>query len=247
MDKITVLIGFILCSFAYGQQGALLNGKVIANSIDLEGVNVQNLNTHYNTQTDSNGYFTITATLGDTLAFSAVQLRGVNYILKEEDFNTKLFLVKMETLTRELKEVRIEENKKINSIAMGIVPKNVKVFTPSERKLNTANNPYAKIGLGFSSSLDPLLNTISGRTKMLKKEVQVERKELLLLKIEALFSEEYFLKTLKIPQDYIKGFQYYVVEDVNFAKAVNSKNKTLSAFLIAELAVNFNKLISNEK
>ena len=57
--------------------------------------------------------------------------------------------------------------------------------------------------IGFSSGLDPLLNWMSGRTTMLKKEVEVEKKETLMDKVEGWFERKYFIQTLKIPEDYV--------------------------------------------
>ena len=82
---------------------------------------------------------------------------------------------------------------------------------------------------------------------MLKKELEVEKKEHLLSIFGALFDDTYFTKTLKIPVDYIKGFQYYCIEDKNFGEVLKSKNKTKIEFLIVPLAVKYNETISGEK
>jgi hypothetical protein len=84
---------------------------------------------------------------------------------------------------------------------------------------------------------------ISGRTAMLKKEIEVEKKYNLLAKIDALFEEEYYINTLKIPGDYIKGFQFYCIEDEKLATALQSKNKTMTMFLIVPLAEKYNDLM----
>ena len=81
---------------------------------------------------------------------------------------------------------------------------------------------------------------------MLKKEIIVEKKEQLLARIDVLFEDKYYTETLKIPSDYIKGFQYYAIEDVALANAVRDKNKTLIMFLIVKLAENYNKTIALE-
>jgi hypothetical protein len=47
---------------------------------------------------------------------------------------------------------------------------------------------------------------------MLKKEVIVEYKEQMLIKLDYLFLPEYYTQTLKIPQEYVRGFQYYVLK-----------------------------------
>ena len=56
-----------------------------------------------------------------------------------------------------------------------------------------------------------------------------------------MFQDKYYTKTLKIPEELIKGFQYYCVEDSEFVKSLNQKNKTMSMFLMANLASVYNK------
>jgi hypothetical protein len=216
--------------------GKKINGKVIADYSDLEGIYIINLHTEKSTITERGGYFSINASVGDTLVFSSVQFKALKISLKEQDFTKELLFVKMETLIRLLDEVKINEYKNINAISLGIIPANVKRYTPAERKLYTATSG------GGILPIDPVLNWISGRTAMLKKEVEVEKKESLLDKILDLFGDKYFTETLKIPEDYIKGFQYYVVEDLKFAEAIKAKNKTMATFIMNELAVKYKEL-----
>ena len=98
-----------------------------------------------------------------------------------------------------------------------------------------------------SSGGDKLLNAISGRTAMLKKEVAIEKKEGLLKKMEYLFDDNYYTERLKISVEDIKGFQYYCIEDAEFAVSLSSKNKTMSMFLITDLARKYLKILENEK
>lgn len=81
---------------------------------------------------------------------------------------------------------------------------------------------------------------------MLKKEVVVERKEKLLLKLDGLYEDHFYIETLKMPEIYIKGFQYYIIEDPDFVRALEAKNKTLILFYIKKLALNYSEIISNE-
>jgi hypothetical protein len=100
-------------------------------------------------------------------------------------------------------------------------------------------------------SVDGLINSISGRTSMLKKEVLVEKKEMLQLKTTDYFERDYFTKTLKIPEIYVDGFLFYIVENERYAKAMKEKNKDMATFLLSGLAVEYLKLkeveISNTK
>lgn len=56
-----------------------------------------------------------------------------------------------------------------------------------------------------------------------------------------MFEDKYYVDVLKIPSELIKGFKYYCVEDVEFAKNVNSKNMSMCRFLIIDLASTYNK------
>ena len=218
-----------------------LKGKIISEYNDLQGISIENLSQKKSYFTEKQGYFLVPAKIGDTLLFSAVQFKGIKVVLKKENFNQDLFFVNLEVMTNYLKEVVVTKEK--NGYEMGVLSKKAKEFTPAERKLNTASNfyPTATAGSmsGGSLGLDPILNWISGRTKMLKKELKVEKKEIALQKINDLFEEDYFIKVLKIPDESIGGFLYYVVEDAEFLKALNSKNKTMAKFLLIGLASNY--------
>jgi hypothetical protein len=100
--------------------------------------------------------------------------------------------------------------------------------------------------LGGSLQVDPILNAINGRTAMLKKSIDVEKKERLLVYIGALFDDEYYAKTLKISANYIKGFQYYCIEKEEFAVSLRSKNIAMIKLLIVPLAEKYNKIIADE-
>jgi hypothetical protein len=148
-----------------------------------------------------------------------------------------------------LKEVIINKNSNINEVSLGIVSKNKKTYTPAERKLRTAGDfrPLMLLGLiGGSMPLDPLINKINGRTKRLKKEVVLERKELNLKYLDVVFQENYFVDYLKIPSDYVGGFKYYVVENEEFVLALKDKKEPIIKLLLAELAVKYKEIIVRE-
>jgi len=58
----------------------------------LEGIYIVNLKTEKATLTERGGYFSITASVGDTLMFSAVQFKALKVALTEPDFTKELFL-----------------------------------------------------------------------------------------------------------------------------------------------------------
>ncbi|WP_369769723.1 hypothetical protein [Flavobacterium sp. WC2416] len=232
---------FFICLFTqiiFGQVSneKKIHGLITADSTSVEGINIVNLTTDKATSSNKDGVFHLFVKDGDLLAFSAVNLVTLRRRISKEDILKENVSVKMLANSIPLKEVVVNENSQINAENLGIIPEGQKKYTPAERKLYTSR----------SGLLDRPLNWMSGRTAMLKKEVAVEYKEQLMNKLEYLFEDKYYIETLKIPEEYIKGFQYYCVENTDFAAALKSKNKTLSMFLIITLAEKYNKIITDE-
>lgn len=233
----------VATNFIQAQESkTILKGKIKANTTELEGIYVINLRNEKSVITEKEGLFSVEAVPGDTLLFSAIHLKQVRIVIEQRDFQEELFLVKMESQITQLKEVVVKKYDNINAVSLGISPKGIKKYTPAERKLATASSMRLN-PMGF----DPIINAISGRTKMLKKELEVEEKLSFISKIENMFDEDYFKNVLKIPTEYIKGFQYYVVENERFTNVLKSQNKTSIEFLMGELAEKYKELISGEK
>lgn len=243
MKEFLLILLVVLSQISFGQIAGekLLHGKIMVESGNVGGVTIINLVNEKTAISDGNGEFFILAKAEDLLVFSSVNLEYYRRIIDDEDFKVEVLTIKMTAKITELEEVIVNKHPEINAVSLGISPKGIKQYTPAERKLATASS--AKLN---PQGLDPLINAISGRTKMLKKELEVEKKERLLAYIGALFDDEYYGETLKIPANYIKGFQYYCVEEEEFAKSLRSKNKAMIKLLIVPLAEKYNKIIADE-
>ena len=232
MLKKLLFIFFIFPMFIFSQNDTLIKGKVVSESNSLEGIHIFNISQKTGEITDARGYFNIKVKISDTLQFSAVHLKATQYIIKQNDLKEELIFVQMKSLISELDEITLTKYKNINAVSLGIVPANQKTYTPAERKVRTATT-----GL-----LDPLINWASGRTKMLKNQVVVEGKEQLQAKTSDYFERKYFLETLNIPEEYVDGFLFYIVDNERYARAMKDKNKTMATFILSELAVEYLKL-----
>jgi hypothetical protein len=233
-NNITLLISFLFfAQFLTAQQGAekWVKGQIVSGGISLQGINVINTSSKINSVSDQYGNFSILAKEGDILSFSAVDYESLRKMINKQEFKLGSIVVNMTATSIELKEVIINEHSEISAENLGVIPRNQIKLTPAERKVYTAT----------STNTDALLNYFSGRTKMLKKEVALEKKEILMVKLEYLFDDKYYIETLKIPEELIKGFQYYCIEDADFVSSIQSKNKTMSMFLIVGLASSYNK------
>lgn len=224
--------------FAQGNVAVECHGKVNADMTNLEGIYVINLKTENASITDREGYFSIKAAEGDTLLLSAYQFKSVKIALTPEHLQTNVFFVEMKPIMNELKEVVVSRYPNISAEALGIIPNGIKKYTPAERKLATASS-------GFG--LDPLLNLMSGRTNMLKKELEVEKKETFLAQLESMFDQNHLVNTLHIPSIYVKGFLYFAVENPKFTRVLETKNHTSIEFLLAELARQYLEIVVPKK
>ncbi|QDW20244.1 hypothetical protein [Flavobacterium sp. KBS0721] len=240
----------VQAGWSQAEERTAFNGRITANSTDLEGVYVINAQTEVMTTTNDLGAFSIAAKPGDEIVFSSIQFKENRVLLQQENFSDINFSVRLNVVMHQLQEVVIKNYNGINAVALGIIPGNQKTYTEAERKLHTATalNATANAGsmAGGSVSADPLLNFLSGRTAMLKKELAVEKKEFFLKLLERMFTLEHFIDRLKIPAEYVKGFEYYAVENDKFTVILNSKNKTSTEFLLGELAVKYKEIIERE-
>lgn len=224
------------------QNDSIIKGRIISELKELEGVHIINITNIAGTVSDSEGYFTIKAKTSDTLLFSAVFLEKKKHVITKEENRQKLILIPIKASTEYLKEVTIIEYPNINAETLGIVPKGQKKYTPAERKLVTAGvfKWYSPLLIPLGGmNLDALINQISGRTKMLKKELIIERKEILQEKTLEYFDKDYIIYTLLIPEDYVDGFVFYVAESESYSDAIQVKNITQATFLIHQLAVEY--------
>jgi hypothetical protein len=226
---------FPIFGFAQSTELVFLKGKIVCSIKNLSDVNVTNLRSE-TTTVSVNGDYSMFVKVGDTIQFSSIQIETKKVIIQESDLAKSLFVSSLEPKVIPLDEVEIKEYKNINAVSLGILDKPAKKYTVAERRLYAAS----------SSPLDGLLNAISGRTDLLKKELEVEKKEMLLKKIEYQFDPEYFTNNLKIPQEYVKGFWYYAIEEPRLVNEINSKNKSMAKFIFAELATKYLELLTKK-
>ena len=251
MEKNSLFIFILFLISQSGSSQTLLKGKVISDASSLDGIHVINLTNEKSTITEKGGFFSILAKATDTLMFSGMQVKGMQVVLKQSDFAENIFFMRLKQQVRMLDEVYIKNYSEINAVSLGIIPKGTKSYTPAQRRLRTATAPFVDLNAGGmaggSIGVDPLINWISGRTAMLKKELEVENKERLQVKIDNLYEEAFFTETLKIPSEYVKGFQVYVIDDQRLIASIKSKNKTMTTFLLGELAEKYKQVTFPKK
>ncbi|MEN9907560.1 MAG: hypothetical protein RLZZ540_701 [Bacteroidota bacterium] len=252
MNRFLAAFFILFTTVVLGQlkKSAEIKGQVNAYVSNLEGIYVINLKTEQAVFTNETGDFLIKANVGDTLVFSGLQFKRKEVVLCAEDFEKNPFDVHLMAMVNELNEVVVRNYSGINAASLGIIPFDQKKYTPAERKLKSATDldPSASTtGMtGGSIAFDPLINLISGRTAMLKKELEVEKKEAYMRLLEKMFDQEHFVNRLHLPLDFVKGFKYYVVDNQKFTKVLEMKNKTTIEFLLGELAEKYKAILACE-
>jgi hypothetical protein len=251
--KSSITLFFVLVfQLGLAQSGELilLKGKISSPIQELNNVNVLNTRSESTSSSDVHGDFTLFVKEGDTLVFSSIQVQTKKVVIQKADLNKSIYFVSLEPNVIHLEEITVKEYKNINAVSLGIIQKPAKQYTPAERRVRTAGEFHwyspLLIPLG-GMGVDGLMNSVSGRTKMLLKDVQIENKERLILKLESLYGFNYFVDKLKIPEEYVKGFWYYAVEEPKLAAALKSKNKTMASFILADLATQYKIILQSDK
>ena len=235
------LVIFILLSFqTFLGQSVEVFGKVQSN-LGVENIHVINKTAQVFTITNEKGEFKINVTLNDSLVFSSIQHKLKEIVISKDDISNRAILVKLDEQINELDEVTvgkvltgdlfkdiasIEGNPPINFFDVGIPGYTGKIATQSERRLSEAGEFKPKMLLGLLGGgvpLNPILNGLSGRTKMLKNRVEIETKETLMNTIKARLSRDFFVSN-PLDEDLRMDFFYFCADDKNFIKYC--KNET---------------------
>lgn len=227
------LLLFFFCYQSFFSQ-SVLRGKVIDGAQNLVGITVVNQSTKENTITDGKGEFLIKATSKDVLTIASSSIEGIEIVLNENSFRQNPLKIQVVLKARLLEEVMV---KKIDAKSLGIIKGNVKEYTPAERKLYTATGGGNLYGLNTSVSLDGVLNQISGRTAMLKKELKVEGYEKNNKKLADLLPDQFYLETLKLSKENVDGFLVFASESDVIIETLKEKNVNQLKFKLIELAI----------
>lgn len=243
MNKLFYIIILLITFPALSQERQTLPGRIVAGSNGVKDVYVINKTAGAEAKTDSKGYFNLSAKAGDALIIYSSKIIVREFALNQESFKTSPFVITVNYNAEELDEVVIDKYGKINSESLGLVPKGQKRYTVAERRVHTAS----AMTLGTIISIDPLINAISGRTKMLKRALETEKLEFAIEGMRGVYNEDEIMEKYKIPEEYVRGFLYYLAENKEFTAAIKSGNKSLTDFLMMTHSEAYLKMLADDK
>lgn len=227
-----VILLFLASAMASAQnKTGVINGKLVSDEKLTAGIDVVNLVNEKATISDSQGDFKIEASVGDLLVISGKNFEYMRYSVDTDDFSAPV-VIKLVAKPIELEEAVVNPYARINAVDLGIIKPGQKKYTHAERRMYAAT----------STPVDLVANLINGKLSQLKKEIEVEKKEFYLQRLEILYTDSYYINKLKIPSEQIGSFKYFVVEDAALASSMDDKNKDLIEFELSRLAIQFLKI-----
>jgi len=241
---------------AVSQDTIILEGQILNDSIDKANLTIVNISMQRGTITTRSGQFSIEARRNDTINISAVQYESRQFIVNETMFKRgkiSLYLIpKVTTLDQvNISNINLTGDirkdigsttyeRKITPTDLGIPENTAPPRTVEERRYHTAVSSAG----GFP--LDGLINSITGRLKMLKKHIEVSRFEKLVQESRYQFSDSIYMNELNIEKEYIEDFVYYIFEDPEAKELVDANNALgLLDFMIKKSAV-YKSLMNQE-
>ncbi len=223
-------------------QKVALNGTVLFDNIPLENVNVVNLTTSKSATTDDKGVFVLFVNLGDSLQLNYLGMETIHRLINQNDFDTAKMTFTMKMASSALDEVKINA---IDAVSLGIIPKKVKPLTSNERKFvgeSEINSVNLTGFFGFGIGLIPLINAVNGRTKELKNNIKIEKKEAVINHLKLNYSE-FLTAKLKLTEDEkLIQFYYYLVDLNGIENEVYNQNTAQVNFFLFNKYLEFQEL-----
>ncbi len=202
---------------------------------DVAGTHVLNTTTDRATITDVGGYFAISAKLNDTLVFSAVQYQRKEIVVSLDVLESKLLLIPLEEALTELDEVvvtpynlsgdmsrdlnRMDIEPVVTSSTLGLPNAYVKPISKAERELYTATSG------GGIVPLFPVINAITGRTKMLKNRIKRNETYARTERVREFYVDSLYTTELNIPKEKVDDFLYFCEVDSTFQSTVDTHDR----------------------
>ncbi|TPN81655.1 hypothetical protein [Aquimarina algicola] len=214
-------------------QSEMLEGKILADSLEGFAINIVNYSKAIGTTNDQKGYFKINASVGDSIVFSSVQYQKRAIIVSKQDLEDDLVTIVLFPLVQQLNKVNISNidlsgylDKDAEAITVQPFVDNKTLGLPfndqpqptlSERRLYTAR----------SGILDLPINYINGKIKKLKRIDKIEKLKKRVHKGEISFNTDFFVDSLKVPENLISDFIYYCSEDQLYKSLLAEEKKLL--------------------
>lgn len=258
---------FIVCftiSFSFSQDIKRIEifGKIVVDSVDVEGVTIHNISSNKGTITNADGHFSIEAALNDRVEVSALQFQKFIIIISEEIIDSKIMTVFLVERINKLDEIIILPYGLSGNLSVDI--ESVKTFNPdldalyfgiqnsdkyeftddykSEVVNSAMQKGYYYNGVDFVKIMGLLVKPIFNSKK--KDKLINSNSYQGLCDIHSL---SYLEKNLDLSEDNVQEFVYYVEEKGFDLKLMEEGNELQFLEFLIDQSIEFKKIKSNAK
>ncbi len=231
------LTSCFLISYSQTDGRVLLRGKVLYRSNNVSGESVFNSTAETYTITNDDGQFAILVKKGDQLVFTAVNYELEVVTITDEILENNRLVVEVKEKVRELDEVVVspEDQEKF----LEVKNEEFKEFTYDlDRSAEVENVALSRADRGMRDGIN-FVNIFKAITKPIFKSDKDRDKNQLDLKISdvlrQIYPDEFFLVDLKLPEDKIDAFLFYVDDKVTSKQLLRKENEfELIDFLVSQ-------------
>lgn len=249
-NRTAILIICLFCQFVLGQTVSRksLHGQVVNDSIALESGYVLNVNANTKTFISSNGLFDIMAKPKDTLLFSSLAFQSKKIVLTEKNCTDPLFLVHLDVVNNQLKEVIISKELKVKALgggSQGIVDMQFEDDKQSTAKnIAMLSDQTIKYGTDF-------VRIFKDVKKLLRKKEEVREEEITDMAFieyaKLNFTSDFYTKTLNLKPDEVALFLLYCSNDADSKKYLKPDEQFLLMDFMVTKNVEYKKLTVIQK
>ena len=238
--KLSIIIWglFFQISFSQNEIRKPLHGQVISDSLSLESGYVLNVSSQTRTFISANGLFDILAKPKDTLLFSSLAFLSKKIVLTEKNCQERLFIVQMDVVNNELKEVLVSNGIKINALAGGSQKMVDRKFFDDQK--SSPKNRLMPADGTIENGMD-FVRIFKELKKILRKKEEVKEEFITDVAfsqyVKMNFSPSFFSQDLKINDDEVELFLLYYSNDLDSKKYLKPEDQ----FMLMDFLITKNK------
>lgn len=248
-----LLLVFLFCgNLIFAQKTYEIRGRIVTDSLDGFQVNIINISNKTGTISKSDGSFTVKAEIEHELLFSTLGYKPERLVVTDSIVNLTTLEIRLTKAVNMLEEVHISNIPFTGDLTRDV--RQIKTINQTDFGLPHAPIPLSKAERRYHAAttssmgipLDPLIYLITGRLKMLKRQLEYEKEEKRIENALYLVSKEYIIRDLKIPEDKVYHFLYYCNDFEEFAVAVQTKKPLVILEYLEEKSVDYLKDLETE-
>ncbi|MWB95272.1 hypothetical protein GON26_12955 [Flavobacterium sp. GA093] len=249
-NKIGIVVLCMFCQFVMGQTFSRkpLHGQVVNDSVALESGYVLNVNTHTRTFISPSGLFDILARPKDTLLFSSSAFLSKKIVLTEKNCAEFLFLVQLDLVNNQLKEVIVGKELKVKAFQAN--SQRIVDTQFEDDKQSTAKNIAMMSDQTIKYGMD-FVRIFKDVKKLLRKKDEVKEEEItdvaFIEYAKLNFTSDFYNKTLNLKPDEIELFLLYCSNDAESKKYLKPDDQFLLMDFLIKKNQEFKKVTIAEK